>query len=68
MKIVPQAGPSNPAEGLAFFNEYIHPTLQLCKKLQDDGKIFAGGPISCNIGLVLLVQAESPKELDGSHH
>jgi muconolactone delta-isomerase len=64
MKIVAQARPSSLAEGVAFFNEYIHPTLQLCKKLQDDGKILAGGPISGSIGVVLLVQAESAKELD----
>ena len=57
MKIVAQARPSTPAEGVAFFNEYIRPTLQLCKKLQDDGKILAGGPISGAIGLVLLVRA-----------
>src|SRR5215471_971820 len=64
MKIVAQARPSSLVEGLAFFNEYIHPTLQLCKKLQDDGKFLAGGPISGNIGLVLLVHADSAKELD----
>ncbi len=55
MKIVAQARPSTLAEGVAFFTEYIHPTLQLCKKLQDDGKILAGGPISVTIGLVLRV-------------
>ena len=64
MKIVAQARPSTLTEGVAFFNEYIHPTLQLCKKLQDDGKILAGGPISGTIGLVLLVRSDSPKELD----
>jgi muconolactone delta-isomerase len=64
MKIVAQARPSTLAEGVVFFDEYIHPTLQLCEKLQDDGKILAGGPISGAIGLVLLVRADSPRELD----
>ena len=50
--------------GLALFEEYIHPTLDLCKKLQDGKKILAGGPISGTIGLVLIVQADSTKELD----
>src|SRR5215472_13186974 len=64
MKIVTQARPASLAEGVAFFNDYIHPTLRLCKTLQDERKILAGGPISGNIGLILLVQAASAKELD----
>jgi len=51
-------------EGLVFFEEFIHPTLELCKKLQDQKKILAGGPISGTIGLFLVVKADSAKELD----
>lgn len=64
MKIVPQARPSSAAEGLAFFDQYIHPTLELCRKLQDQQKILAGGPTSGAIGLALIVQADSARELD----
>jgi muconolactone delta-isomerase len=51
-------------EGTVFFEEFIHPTLQLCRKLEDEKKILAGGPISGTIGLVLVVKADSAKELD----
>ncbi len=64
MKIVAQARPSSQAEGIAFVNEFIHPTLELCTKLRDQGRIAAGGPISGAIGLALIVEAESPRELD----
>jgi muconolactone delta-isomerase len=64
MKIVPQGRPMSAEEGVVFFEEFIHPTLELCKKLQDEKKILAGGPISGTIGLVLVVKADSAKELD----
>jgi hypothetical protein len=64
MKIVPEGRPKSVEEGEVFFKEFIHPTLELCKKLQDEEKILAGGPISGTIGLALVVQADSAKELD----
>lgn len=64
MKIVAPARPANLSDGVAFFNEYIRPTLDLCKKLQDQRKILAGGPTSGAIGLALIVQADSARELD----
>jgi muconolactone delta-isomerase len=64
MKIVPEGRPMSAEEGKLFFEEFIHPTLELCKKLQDEKKILAGGPISGTIGLVLVVRADSAKELD----
>jgi muconolactone delta-isomerase len=64
MKIVPEGRPKSAEEGEVFFKEFIHPTLELCKKLQDEEKILAGGPISGTIGLALVVQADSAKELD----
>jgi muconolactone delta-isomerase len=64
MKIVPEGRPKSAEEGGVFFKEFIHPTLELCKKLQDEEKILAGGPISGTIGLALVVQADSAKELD----
>jgi muconolactone delta-isomerase len=64
MKIVPEGRPKSAEEGEVFLKEFIHPTLELCKKLQDEEKILAGGPISGTIGLALVVQADSAKELD----
>jgi muconolactone delta-isomerase len=64
MKIVPEGRPMSAEEAKVFFEELIRPTLELCKKLQDEEKILAGGPISGTIGLALVVKAESAKELD----
>jgi muconolactone delta-isomerase len=38
--------------------------FELCKKLQAEKKILAGGPMSGAIALVLIVNAESAQELD----
>jgi hypothetical protein len=46
MKLVPQGRPAASEEGTAFIEHYIFPTLELCKKLQDEKKILAGGPMS----------------------
>jgi muconolactone delta-isomerase len=64
MKIVPEGRPMSAEEGVAFFEEFIHPTLEQCKKLEAEKKILAGGPISGNIGLALVIKADSAKELD----
>jgi muconolactone delta-isomerase len=64
MRIVPQGRPMSAEEGAVFFEDFIRPTLELCKKLQDEKKILAGGPISGTIGLALVVKADSAKELD----
>jgi muconolactone delta-isomerase len=64
MKIVPEGRPESVEEGEIFFKEFIHPTLELRKKLEDEEKILAGGPISGTIGLALVVRADSAKDLD----
>jgi muconolactone delta-isomerase len=64
MKIVAQARPASLAEGVTFFNEFIRPTLDHCKELQEQRKILAGGPLSGAIGLALIVRADSARELD----
>ena len=43
MKLVPQARPVTTEEGEAFIEQYIFPTLERCKKLQDEKEILAGG-------------------------
>ncbi len=64
MKLVAPARPTTADDGIAFVEEYILPTLELCRKMQAEQKILAGGPISGSVGLVLLVQAESARDLD----
>ena len=32
--------------GLAFFEQFIRPTLELGKRLQDENKILAGDPLA----------------------
>ena len=63
MKIVPPDRPMT-EKGTVFFEKFIHPILELCKKLEDEKKILAGGPISGTTGLALVVKADSAKELD----
>jgi muconolactone delta-isomerase len=64
MKLVPQGRPTTTEEGAAFIEQFIFPTLELCKKLLDQKKILAGGPMSGVIALVFIVNAESARELD----
>lgn len=64
MRLVPQGRPTSNQEGATFIEQYILPTLERCKKLQGEKKILAGGPISAAVGLVLIVTAESARELD----
>ncbi len=56
--------PMSQKDGINFIEEFILPTLELCKKLQEEKKILAGGPMSADIALVLIVNAESAQELD----
>ena len=64
MNITPQGRPASLEEGHAFFRSYIHPTLKRCQKLKEDGTIVAGGPISGTIGLALVIETDTVKELD----
>ncbi|HET7208596.1 MAG TPA: muconolactone Delta-isomerase family protein [Terriglobales bacterium] len=56
--------PANQQEGAVFIEQFILPTLELCKKLEAERKIVAGGPLSGAIALSLIVSAESVQELD----
>ena len=56
--------PTTPQEGIVFVEQVILPTLELCKSLEAEGKIAAGGPVSGAIALSLIVKAESAQELD----
>ncbi len=56
--------PADPQEGVVFIEQFILPTLELCKTLEAEQKIVAGGPLSGAIALSLIVSAESAQELD----
>jgi muconolactone delta-isomerase len=56
--------PANQQEGAVFIERFILPTLELCKKLEAEQKIVAGGPLSGAIALSLIVNAGSVQELD----
>src|ERR1700761_4801153 len=64
LNIIPQARPKNNDEGKVLFRNLIQPTLTQCQKLEEQGTILAGGPISGTIGLALVIKAETVKELD----
>jgi muconolactone delta-isomerase len=56
--------PDTPQEGIVFIEQFILPTLELCKRLEADKRIVAGGPLSGAIALALIVSAESAERLD----
>lgn len=56
--------PANPQEGISFIEQFILPTLELCKKLAAEKRILARGPLSGAIALSSIVSAESAQELD----
>ena len=58
------ASPMSRGNGVEFVEELILPTLERCKKLHEDKKILAGGPMSGSVALALIVTAESAQELD----
>lgn len=64
LRLSSSARPMRPDEGIAFIEQLIFPTLDQCKRLQAEGKILAGGPVSGAVALVLIVAAESALELD----
>jgi muconolactone delta-isomerase len=56
--------PATPQEGIVFIEQFVLPTLEICKKLEAENKIVAGGPLSGAIALSLIINAESVQELD----
>jgi muconolactone delta-isomerase len=56
--------PDNPQQGIVFIEQFILPTLELCKRLEAEKKIVAGGPLSGAVALALIVSAKSAEELD----
>ena len=64
MRLASHSRPNTPQDGITFIESCIVPTLEMCKKLEAEKKILAGGPMSRAIAIALIVEAESALELD----
>jgi len=64
MKLADSGRAATPQEGLEFIEHYVLPSLEACKRLLAEGRIRAGGPMSGTIGLAMIVEAGSARELD----
>ena len=64
MKLSSSVRSKGPQEGIFLIEQYILPSLELCRKWQADGKLLAGGPISGSIPLAIVLEVESVQELD----
>lgn len=64
LRLSSSARPMTQEDGIAFIEQFISPTLELCKRLQEEKRILAGGPVSGAIALALIVNAETARELD----
>ena len=64
MKLADSARPRSPQETIAFIEQYVFPTLEVCDQLLEEKKIVAGGPLGGAIALAVVVRAESIQELD----
>ncbi len=64
MKVAAYGRPATQEEGAAFIEHYIFPSLEMCKKMQEENRVLAGGPMSGTIGIAMIVEAGSALELD----
>lgn len=64
MDHVKSGGMPTRESGSSFIREIILPTLSGIDRLVAEKKITAGGPVAGQVALRLMVQAESPGEID----
>jgi hypothetical protein len=64
MKLANNVRPASPQEGIRFIEGFVLPTLEACKRLEDDKRILAGGPVGGSIALAMVVNVESVQDLD----
>ncbi len=64
MRLAEYGRPTGPQDGVAFIEQYVLPSLNMCKKLEGEKKILAGGPISGSIGFAMIMEVGSVQELD----
>ncbi len=55
---------SAPEASRTFIEQIIFPTIARAEQLVAEKKIVAGGPVAGRIALRLIIEAESPQELD----
>jgi hypothetical protein len=64
MKPVPTGTVLSPAEGAAFTERFVLPTLEACERLVASGKIVAGGPLLGTTTFSFILRAESAQEAE----
>lgn len=64
LKLANSTRPTTEQQGIAFIEQFILPTLELCKRLEAEKKILAGGPESGSVAISLIVSAGSAQDLD----
>jgi hypothetical protein len=64
MKLVVQGRPTSLEAEITLAENYIFPSVEMFRKLREEKKILAGGPISGTIAIAVIVEAASPLELD----
>ena len=64
MRLVAHGRPTTAEEEIIFIEQVIFPSVEMCKKMQEEKKVLAGGPISGTIGIIMIVEAGSALELD----
>src|SRR5260370_22072122 len=63
MNLVTSGRPTTAEAGLTLIKQVIFPSLELCRKMQDEKKILSAGPVSGNIALAIIVEANSAIDL-----
>jgi muconolactone delta-isomerase len=53
-----------PEAGRAFIEQIISPTIARAEQLTAEKKILAGGPVVGRVALRLIVEADSPQDVD----
>jgi muconolactone delta-isomerase len=64
MRLADSGRSGSPADGLVLIEQYVLPTLEHCQRLEAEGRILAGGPVSGAIALAFIIRAESAREID----
>lgn len=64
MKLAPTGTIPTPAEGAAFTERFILPTLEACETLVATGRIVAGGPVLGVMAFSFVARADSAPQLE----
>src|SRR4051812_30810191 len=64
MSFAPFANLPAPAELIAFTERMTLPTFEALEKLEQSGRILAGGTTLAAVGLSFIIKVDSPEELE----